>query len=1003
VSFSGSAQGGTAPYSYAWNFGDGSTAAGTLTPSHTYTNDGTYTVILTVTDANGQSTSDSTTATIAEGPLGVTVNGPAHTNPGNAILMTSTVTDPSGTTSGFNYAWSVTLNGSAVASGTTASLSFTPATTGTYVVALTATDSDGGSGTAQVSVLVDNNTPSPILLPPAVLSNLRQEAAANTPQWQAFKAQLDQNLNVVIEGGYQADELALIADYALGYQVLKSSDPTTAAAYADKAIAIMKSGLNDYQKGYWTSQQFLARGDGATTTFTLPNTNIVPSSVKVFLAPINVAAVVHGSLNGQDPVSYYAQFLKASNTPDGSADYAQGADWVHNPNLANNLIDWSPGGSEPAVGATYYVTWTTGLSDTPVYYTNYSVSGNTLTLSAAPGANQAVMVEYVYGTDSGNGSSLAYQQTSAGDGGFNSIFIDDGYTARYLGAYEAIGLDWLDGYVGLTPALKQQTESMLVRWSDYLAANGYHYAAPESNYGAGEYFSNVLTALALVNRDATDGPRLMDNVLSYRTNYVLPQLQGAGPSLAGGFWAEGWNYGALAAENVLMAGLALEESGQITAASAERHWATQAIDDIVSAQATPSTVYDGGDWYAFPAPFPGKQLFYVLGAVADDPAAQSYANYIIQNYSNGTNSANYEDLLFRNPSAPASFWSSLPLQDFAQGTGLLTARSDWGSTPTWVSLQMGNLLGADHQTYAPGMMEISRGADELLINGNAPSGNQSPSAKSTYSNTVVVDDGGAGTQTYPYAMGPWYGTPGVVVNAYEAAPSYVYLSGDYHAAYSPIAAPGSGGPTSELNRQMVYLRPDYVVVYDRVTTTQASFTKQLRWSFANAPTVSGNSFVEASGSSKLFGETFSTLPLTTTVAPFTDNNTTIEQVITQNATASASVRYVTAFQIAGGSTAAMDPTQHIVSTDGRMEGVMVGNQVVLFEYNGNVDTSTPVTYQITANGATSHRLTNLKAGQSYQVLVNGTVATTVTASSQGTISFTTSPTGAQTITIQQGS
>jgi hypothetical protein len=105
---------------------------------------------------------------------------------------------------------------------------------------------------------------------------------------------------------------------------------------------------------------------------------------------------------------------------------------------------------------------------------------------------------------------------------------------------------------------------------------------------------------------------------------------------------------------------------------------------------------------------------------------------------------------------------------------------------------MGNLLGADHQSMAPGMMEIRRGADQLLINGDALAGNTNTRTKSTYSNTVVVDDNGDGAQPYPWAMGSWYGSPGVVVNAYEAAADYVYVSGDYHAAYSNLRRRGRG-------------------------------------------------------------------------------------------------------------------------------------------------------------------------------------------------------------------
>src|SRR5207244_12905416 len=50
---------------YAWSFGDGSNGTG-VKPSHTYANNATYTVTLTVTDARGASSAPvTTTATIA--------------------------------------------------------------------------------------------------------------------------------------------------------------------------------------------------------------------------------------------------------------------------------------------------------------------------------------------------------------------------------------------------------------------------------------------------------------------------------------------------------------------------------------------------------------------------------------------------------------------------------------------------------------------------------------------------------------------------------------------------------------------------------------------------------------------------------------------------------------------------------------------------------------------------------------------------------------------------
>src|SRR5262249_4909572 len=153
-------------------------------------------------------------------------------------------------------------------------------------------------------------------------------------------------------------------------------------------------------------------------------------------SPVSTVAVTHGAANSADDVAAYARFLKVSNTSGGAPAYTEGVDWRFNPDLRTGQIDWSPSGAEPAAGATYYVTYTSAATAST---TNFTLSGHTVTLSTAPTANQAVYVEYVHGTHSSDGSTLAYQQTSAGDGGFNSIYIDSTYTSRYLGKYLAIG------------------------------------------------------------------------------------------------------------------------------------------------------------------------------------------------------------------------------------------------------------------------------------------------------------------------------------------------------------------------------------------------------------------------------------------------------------------------------------------------------------------------------------------------------------------------------------
>ena len=53
---------------------------------------------------------------------------------------------------------------------------------------------------------------------------------------------------------------------------------------------------------------------------------------------MTVVPVTKGAQNGQDPVSAYTVFLKASNTPDGPANYTQGVDWTQSPNVQMDIL-----------------------------------------------------------------------------------------------------------------------------------------------------------------------------------------------------------------------------------------------------------------------------------------------------------------------------------------------------------------------------------------------------------------------------------------------------------------------------------------------------------------------------------------------------------------------------------------------------------------------------------------------------------------------------------------
>ena len=95
VGLNGSATGGTAPYSYSWDFGDGSTAgpASTAAASHTYSLPGSFTATLTVTDATASPAVSNSVGITAQQPAptvgGISPNAGPETG-GTAVTITGT-------------------------------------------------------------------------------------------------------------------------------------------------------------------------------------------------------------------------------------------------------------------------------------------------------------------------------------------------------------------------------------------------------------------------------------------------------------------------------------------------------------------------------------------------------------------------------------------------------------------------------------------------------------------------------------------------------------------------------------------------------------------------------------------------------------------------------------------------------------------------------------------------------------------------------------------------
>ena len=136
--------------SYSWNFGDTETDTG-ITTSHEYTTAGTYVVILTVTDSNGNIGYDSVTITVneVEAPTAV-----INVTPGTTGVEPFTVYfDASQSSSSYSivsYSWN--FGDTETDTGITTSHEYT--TAGTYTVILAVTDSNANTGYDSVTITV---------------------------------------------------------------------------------------------------------------------------------------------------------------------------------------------------------------------------------------------------------------------------------------------------------------------------------------------------------------------------------------------------------------------------------------------------------------------------------------------------------------------------------------------------------------------------------------------------------------------------------------------------------------------------------------------------------------------------------------------------------------------------------------------------------------------------------------------------------------------------------
>jgi PKD repeat protein len=141
---------------YSWNFGDTTIPKIGQTVNHTFADNGTYNVILTVTDKDGAVTTQTLVVTVDNvAPTIVNIVKPTIIKEGESATFSATATDP-GTLDTLTYSWNF---GDTTTPQVGQSVNHTFADNGNYNVILTVTDKDGAVTTQTLIVKVDNVAP----------------------------------------------------------------------------------------------------------------------------------------------------------------------------------------------------------------------------------------------------------------------------------------------------------------------------------------------------------------------------------------------------------------------------------------------------------------------------------------------------------------------------------------------------------------------------------------------------------------------------------------------------------------------------------------------------------------------------------------------------------------------------------------------------------------------------------------------------------------------------
>ncbi|HEX4481570.1 MAG TPA: hypothetical protein VH082_12210 [Rudaea sp.] len=654
---------------------------------------------------------------------------------------------------------------------------------------------------------------------------------------------------------------------------------------------------------------------------------------------------------------------------------------------------------------------------------------------------------------------------------------DDGYVIRFYGVGMGILYDW--AYDKLTPTQRTQIYTTANQWLGIWDSNGacpkipdgdpaFAYGNPLGNYFAGYFHAKTVVALATAG-DNPSAPAQWTNWqnVQYNTAPSNPPHIGVQPYFAanmrGGGWPEGFgNYGPLATLNMSLPAWEVKTATGTDLINAAAPY-TFPIDaaDYLMYFTWPNRAYiddrdtnhSNGDSDAPPPSSTNVGMFMqVLGVLRYWNAAhanvfQEYVNEVLAARGDDDVDA-WEEFLFYDPNGTTAPLATLPLSYFAPGPNAIAARSDWTTSATWMSFRAGPYIegGGGEEGFDQGSLALVRGGVPLLVNGTGwavhePGGDDDETRvyNDEYGN-FNANDIYFGNRTiynifYVRHMSgakllDRYGQAGfdstdahTKVATYEDGSNYVLtLATNLEDMYVKDSA--NHAQVAAWSREVMYLRPNRFLAYDRTTAGNATGGNTaddqfLAFHFPANPSVgsapSGEKRLDVTYDATYAGAMTTILPAnatTTTIGMYPPNGSDagsapvkVWQVQVRAPNATASQHWLTAFDLDATSGTVATASAINVTSGNAIGGLFASGgsqQAVLFNSGAAGTTIAGSISYIVPKAQTAHTIAELPANAGYAVSVtingsNQTITVTpggsLTSSPKGVLSFTVSANG----------